>query len=219
MPFLSNSPYVRILGFKERATPWYRAGGAPQPVAAYQAKGAGSLADSYVNLASPGVYNLVPSGTPGWDTASGWSFNATQYLATGIVAAADYTIMARFTKAMGATGAPIGQVGAGDSRHWLQFIAGGKYYGYGSFFSSGQGDSTGGVMAMAGPSGYFNGVNLPGGSGGVWSGAGVAYHIGARNNNGVTQNYYTGNIQAVAIYNTVLTAQQVAAVTSAMQAL
>lgn len=55
-------------------------------VAAYQAKGVDSYADSLVNLANPGTFNLsediedydglVPySNPPTWDTVNGWSFD------------------------------------------------------------------------------------------------------------------------------------------------
>lgn len=58
--------------------PWWKVAG-KTCVAAYQPKGAASLAASYVNLANPGTYDAAPGAAPTL-TADGWSFDGTQYL-------------------------------------------------------------------------------------------------------------------------------------------
>jgi hypothetical protein len=53
-------------------TPWYRLGGAPMPILAYNAVAA-SYALSKINLASPGTYDLIDTGhVPAWD-GIGWT--------------------------------------------------------------------------------------------------------------------------------------------------
>ena len=59
--------------------PWWKVAG-KTCVAAYQPKGAASLAASYVNLANPGTYDAAPGAAPTWASATGWTFNGTQYL-------------------------------------------------------------------------------------------------------------------------------------------
>lgn len=72
------------------AVPWWMAAGVT-PVAAYQAKGAVDLANSYINLANPGTFNAAPGVAPAWAAATGWTFTAASstYLTTGITAPPD----------------------------------------------------------------------------------------------------------------------------------
>ena len=60
---------------------WWLAGGIhpSQVVAAYQPKGAASLAASYVNLANPGTNDAQVGVAPGLDS-SGWVFTGTEKL-------------------------------------------------------------------------------------------------------------------------------------------
>lgn len=84
--------------------PWYRAGGAPAPVAAYQFKGANSQAASRSNLAQPGAFDLTSPAEPTWSQAAGAIFNgSTQYYNTnGIdIDTANWTVLAQFTAATG----------------------------------------------------------------------------------------------------------------------
>jgi hypothetical protein len=72
------------------AIPWYLSGGivAANCIAAYQPKGAASLAASYVNLANPGTYNLTNGhATPvNWGATTGWKGNGTvAYFKTGLI--------------------------------------------------------------------------------------------------------------------------------------
>ena len=81
--------------------PWYLSGGilAANCIAAYQPKGAASLAASYVNLANPGTYDAAPVVAPTWDAVNGWVGDGTQYLNTGVVPAANYSMFVRFSGA------------------------------------------------------------------------------------------------------------------------
>ncbi len=75
--------------------PWFRAGGAPQPLAAYCPLGAASLAASYVNIANPGTYNAAPGVAPTWNASNGWIGNGSAFLNTGIVGSTDFTVVVR----------------------------------------------------------------------------------------------------------------------------
>jgi hypothetical protein len=57
--------------------PWYRAGGAPAPIAVWQPKGAASSAAALVNLVNPGTYDAFGSNQATWN-ALGWVGNSSQ---------------------------------------------------------------------------------------------------------------------------------------------
>lgn len=67
---------------------WWLSGGiaAANCIAAYQPKGAANYAASLVNLANPGTYNAYAGNAPDWDASHGWIFNGiNDYLKTGII--------------------------------------------------------------------------------------------------------------------------------------
>lgn len=68
---------------------WYLAGAIPVAsiYGAWQAKGAASLAASYVNLANPGTNDLTVGAAPGWSADVGWQYTGAQYLRTGLTPA------------------------------------------------------------------------------------------------------------------------------------
>lgn len=199
------------------AASWWLAGGvaAANAVAVYQPKGAASLAASYTNLANPGTYDAAPGTAPTLG-ADGWTFNgSTQYLTTGVVPANGWSVIARFSDASD----------LGANRLWSCF-GGGNEMGYQSArlaatanYLLGSGavlagvNDTGGVACIAGTTGYFNGANSVALSGNVGT---AAYELARRTDGG---RYLACNIQAVAIYNTTLSAAQVLAISTAMAAL
>lgn len=92
----------------------------------------------------------------------------------------------------------------------------GVNYGIGNFQAVSPGLSSG-VVAIAGQSGYRNGVlDATVTSGTIPS---LAILIGARNTDGSAANFQACKIQALAIYSTTLSAGEVATITTAMQAL
>ncbi len=212
------------------ATPWYRAGGAPLPVAAYQSKGAASYAASKVNLANPGTYDAT-DGTayPTWDAATGWTFDGTKYLKTGITPATDHTwsMLVRYTRdAMPSWGDWFTLAG-------MQGVAAKFCFGLATYNSSGiyqlqarhgglkrwNNSATSGVLGMASTTGYFNGSEL---TGAILTGTSetvYAIYIGAENYGNSPSRYHKGTIQALAIYNVTLSGPQVAAVSAAMSLL
>jgi hypothetical protein len=204
------------------AKAWYVAGGAPVPVAAYRPKGAASLAASYVNLANPGTNNAAPGTAPTFAAATGWGFTgaSSQYLTTGVAATGTLTVVARYS-AFTLTGSLVlfgsmatnkviqcrPRFNATDMRH---------AWGNGAATTFAAVGGAAGVIAMAGPNVYFDGASV-GTLPGALVGTGDTLYIAAANTTDVASLFATCNVQALAIYSTILTAPQVAAVTLAMQ--
>jgi hypothetical protein len=88
-------------------------------------------------------------------------------------------------------------------------------YGIGALYSQTNGP-TAGVAAIAGTKVYSNSVELATNAAMDTPENLYAITIGASNANGTPGTFLTGSIQAVAIYNAILTPAQVAAVSAAM---
>ncbi len=185
-------------------------------VAAYQPIGAASLAASYVNLANPGTYNAAPGTAPTWASATGWTFNGTtQYLTTGIVPSASWSMFIRFSSAtVGGIGAYIDPT---NCFYLRPNRLGARTYANGAGYSV-SGAQTSGVMAMAGKNAYLNGATdgtIPaGGSNTAAIGIGVLDLTSFP-----VRFFYTGSIQAFAVYSDTLSGAEVAGVSAAMAAL
>jgi len=78
---------------------------------------------------------------------------------------------------------------------------------------------TSGIMALAGVKSYLNGSPEADGSGSWNAGTNYSIYIGGQHNIGGLAFGYVGYIQAIAIYNAQLTAQNIADLTTAMAAL
>jgi hypothetical protein len=192
-------------------------------VAAYQPIGAASLAASYVNLANPGTYDAAPGTAPTFDAATGWTFAAasSQYLTTGITPASGWSILIRFSDSSG-----NGRCAAGswDGTNNTRFIIIPRRSAADNHQYGGGGDLFAGVRLASGVMGVANQACYLDGSGdgttdAAWSGTGVAIFIGALNNNGTLVQYFEGKIQAAAIYSTTLSAGDMSALTTRVQAL
>jgi hypothetical protein len=209
------------------AVQWWLSGGvsAANAVAVYQPKGATSLAASYSNLASPGTYDAAPGVAPSFDAATGWTFDgSTQYLTTGVVPANDQTwsMLIRFSNRANQSALAAGWTTAAYGRGfgvWLYNA--GNYYDNGNELYAASGAHNSGVVGIAGNKGYRDGRAEAGTIGG-WTGTSLAQiPIGALfvHSTGNYSNKYAGKIQALAIYNTTLSAAQALAISSAMAAL
>ena len=206
--------------------PWWLAGGAPMPLAAYQPINAVDYAASLVNLANPGTFNAAPGVTPTWASGTGWGFNGTtQHLTTGITAQSgvNYIFVIRFSNLdSGDSRSIFGAVGNVDWRIEISpiFSGGNGRYIYTSVVDTSAASATAGVVALSNTNVYLNGSSVTSfDPTSITSTSPHALFIGARNNNGVANQHALGNIQAVAIYSSTLTASQVAAVSAAMAAL
>ena len=197
-------------------TPWWLAGGisAGNVVAAYQPKGAASLAASYVNLANPGTNNAAPGVAPTWATGTGWTFNgSTQWLNTGIqgsVAVLDGTLIVRYANAaLGGYNVIAGLSTVANTHN--KFVAaasdGQLEFGHKSARTKFGTESAAGVLAVTNGRAYQNGVDLGAISIGAWSTSGNTLRIGGT----VQPLFYTGDVIAMAVITASLTAGQVAA--------
>lgn len=208
------------------AAAWYLAGGvsAANCVAAYQPKGAASLSASYTNLANPGTYTAAPGVAPTL-TADGWTGTGTQYLTTGIVPASGWSMIVRFVSlsAEATDNAFCGSYGSGNTFFLVQPrypVSNSRFYGNGGISTAISGRISSGVMAIAGGTGYLDGVQDYTGMA-AWSGTGYGIYLMAANGSGTlnSQSPINGSVAAVAIYNATLSAAQVAEISSAMAAL
>lgn len=212
------------------AVDWWLAGGAPAPVAAYQPKGAASLAASYVNLANPGMYDVVEGAAyPSWSAGVGWSFSAAshQYLSTGITSSLyGWTMMCQFANASYYSHFGTGDVLMGKYQYRQAFYlaptltssltrwqSGGSSYNISNI-------TTGGNMALAGQKAYLNG-NLQATITTDWDNIAQvgSVLIGAYTYISTPSNWFQGDIIAAALWSTALSDAQVAAVSAAMAAL
>lgn len=204
---------------------WWLSGGiaAANCIAAYQPKGAASYAVSKVNLAQPGTYDATDhTSYPTWNATDGWIFS-TQYLLTGINPSS-LTLKSMIIRFSG--GATSGYISLmGSANGGLRFMLLNAYNGAHAYgFGNGGLLATGaalasGVMAFSTVNCYLNGsgdgtitytnASLPS----------VNIIIGGRNNNGTFDLPYIGKIQALAIYTSELSAGNVSALTTAMNAL
>lgn len=207
-------------------TPWYLAGGAPMPLAAYQSISVASLAASYVNLANPGTYDAaVPGVAPTWSAETGWTFNGTtQYLSSGVSFPnhAAYCMIVRYSNC--GSDSTSGICGSGSGFGFLLLVPSRsnavRYVTRNSQLVSVAPALSSGVLAMsaaAGASGkgYRNGVldtsSIPSH---VLSDT-MVLTIGRGGEGG----FRAGDVQAWAVYSVDLTGPQIAAISAAMQAL
>lgn len=198
------------------AAPWWMAAGVT-PVAAYGAKGAASLAASYVNLANPGTYDAAPGVAPTWDAVGGWTFNGTtQYLTTGVVPASGWSMIVRFSDV---TVASRWLCGCESPQFYLASNwSGGALYGANGFGFRAPGIAAG-VIAIAGQQPYRNGATDGATVGSIGWTTTRAISIGAVNSSGTLTGFVTGKIQHVILYDTTLFAAQVATQSAAIAAL
>jgi hypothetical protein len=207
------------------AVPWWRAGGAPAPVAAYQPLGAASLAASYINLANPGTYDAAPGTAPSFNAATGWTFNgSSQYLNTGIAPATQtYTFLVRYTNVnSGGYSYIFGARNSANNRYIGYAYKLDPSTGVGSYL---HGPATNiiylasaqasGVAGIAGKDVYWNGASVSTFAAATWADM-AGMRIGTRDTN---FGFFGGYVAAFVSYATALTAPQAAAVSAAMAAL
>ena len=210
------APFSRVItrpfgGVPSKA--WWLSGGiaAANCIAAYQPKGAASLAASYANLTGNATYNAAEGTAPSWDATSGWIFNAasTQYLLTNYVLTSTSSVIVKFSDASGATCV----VGCSSNAKTL-FEIGTARFRVGSVTITVTTYS--GVLAVAGITCFKDASSLGDGTDGR---SVLTLDIGRRRTGASTgDRYFTGYIQALAIYNSDVTAN-ISALTTAMNAL
>lgn len=187
------------------ASDWFRAGGAPMPWAAYQAKGAASLVASYLDLSGNGN-DATPVVAPTWNATDGQIYNGVdQYLDTGFVPSTDQTqvMLLQFTNGPAAFGPYLcGSNGNSASRTYfaLQVATSGNCRAGNGEIAVITTTFTSGNFGVGGNRGYVNGV-ATGGTLSTWLAPGTAVYIGCRNNNGVAAGFAAYRLQAFVIYD------------------
>lgn len=209
---------------------WDLDGALTSCVAAYQSKGAASYAASKVNLVNSGTYGLTDGSTyPSWTADNGWLFATntakSDHLITSITPTSTWTVIVRYANLESEVNAAIGTVSDDDMgfsllpyskiyalrNHWQQATVTDKV----------KGSANAGVTALAGVYCYTDGtLKLT-----LTDAQSVTYQypffIGCKNTKGtaVFNAGTAGNLYACAFYNATLTAQNIADLTTAMNAL
>ena len=194
--------------------PWYNAGGSPDPLTAYQPKGADDLANSYINIVNPGTYNAALGVAPTWDAVNGWIFNGVnQYLNTGLSPQGIWTVLIQFTNYSTADGLSFGSFIPPTSLFAFRTTALQFFY-CNNDLVPGTAPYPSGNIAIAGPAGYLNGLPDV-----ILAGTvvlAIPAFIGCVDFFGGPNFYVSIRIQALAMYNSTLTPAQVLAVATAM---
>lgn len=195
-------------GFPSAAGGWWDDFGNVPPgccVAAYQAKGAASLAASYIDLSGTGN-NCGPGVAPAWAAGIGWSFNGVnQFLVTGVIPGATYSFIIQYANAVG-FGVICGSLDAGNTRFyvipvWVPWVG----WRWGGAFLQTVPQLPTGNLAETPQNGFRNGVVDP--VLGGWAGVSTRdVYIGCFNNIGVPAAYQQCDVIAKAIYSCDITA-------------
>lgn len=209
---------------------WWLAGGisAANCIAAYQAKGAASYAASKVNLVNAATYALtdgVSTWYPTWAAETGWTFDlrnssGCEHLISTITPTSTWTVIFRYSAGASA-GHAFGTTND-DNKSFLIEI----YNGYDRFYQA-TGNATAytqtaaGVFALAGVYGYRNGSLIATVADNQSVNYQYPFFVGCTNVRGSMEvnGGFLGDIYAIAFYNTTLTGTQIAALTTAMNAL
>jgi hypothetical protein len=208
---------------------WDNDGAISGCVAAYQPIGAASLAASYVNLANPGTYDASPGTAPTFNASTGWTFNGTsQHLLTGVVPANDQTWSVLVRLSDGATQGGGGAAAFGSYRtlggvrrfyYITHYVDNNAYVANGGQSARSTGIDSG-VVGFRGAQPVRNGSDDGAALAAGAAGAHGPIALGSANNpdDGVKL-YWSGKIQAIAIYNATLAAGEIATLTTLMNAL
>ena len=213
-------PIMGVRTFAPRTAAWVSAGWwdveGKTCVAAYQAKGAASLAASYSNLANPGTYDLSEIAAPDWATGTGWTFDNADRLGTGYAFPANNTVIVCFVPASNGNTRKIctttsEYVRVALTRNYtsvVRYTANGGANG-----SSALSDGTSYVAALANGKGYLDGasdatISSPASNNGTMN-------IGAYDASDRTDCI----IKAFAMYSSELSGDEISALTTAMAAL
>lgn len=208
------------------AVPWYLAGGVPSAncLIAYQPIGATSLANSYINIANPGVLDATTTAAPAFATATGWTIDgATKFINAPVSnfnpVAGTAIIRVNVTGDGGSSAGNAFNVSDGTNVFTIVPSQGGtvvRCYNGTTVKDNAPALSGDGVLAIAGNKFYRNG-ELDGTALTVPASYSVSNLI--IGNRAAALRELAGSIYAFALYDIVLTPLQVAAVASRMASL
>ena len=182
---------------------WDDFGLIPCCVAAYQPKGAASLAASYIDLSGSGN-NAAPGVAPAWAAGIGWTFNGVnQFLTTGVVPGATYSLIVQHANSTIDWRPVCGSMTNATTRFYVIPRSNANAttsYRWGATSVNIAPATATGNLAETPTTGYRNGV--PHAALGGWVGLSVddAY-IGCFNNAGAAASFYGGDVIALALYS------------------
>ena len=208
------------------ALPWWNPDGLTPAATcgAWRAKGAASLAASYLRDGDLGHANIDPAVVggvaPTFDPLVGWICDGTRWLTTGIAPASTYSMLVQVSGLPGAgTQTPSGSYGGTSSnRYYFRGDGASVRYGYGSTSTLIGAVLVAGNIGLAANNAYRDGLFV-GAVAGVWAAGTTAEIYLCAGNPQAAVGWLTGNISAAAIYNVTLTAPQVLARATAMSLL
>lgn len=186
---------------------WWLASGVT-PIAAYNAKGALSLADSYINRVNPGVLDIVEGVAPTFNTLTGWIFDgATQYLLTGLMPSQAWTVICKYN--LSAAGTIFGCLDTGTGGFFLiQPGSVSTYWGFSGVQAVNNPAHLIGNYGTASYTPYRDGLAEPNT---VPVGAGMSLiqlYLGALNVDNVPTQFVTGVVSSHVAFSSTLTAPQ-----------
>jgi len=184
---------------------------------AYQPKGAASYAASKVNLANPGNYDAAEGTAPSWATGTGWTGNGTDqelYVPTlQPLGSDDWSFIIKINVDGGfASDRYPCCLYQTTSNMFGTYINGGMRVCNGNYHVVGAAVSC--VAGAAGLKNYYNGNYINDGAEAWCTDLQRMYLLSRKG-----ANYFDGTIEAFALYDIVLTGGQMAALTTAMNAL
>ena len=201
------------------AVPWYLSGGvsASDCVGAYKAKGAASLAASKVNLANPGTYDLSSTADPTFDTTTGWYFIAGKHLQTGITPTSTYSFVGRLNGVEVSAWRSICGLWSEAGKYNIAWNGSNWYINIGNSEVNSTSTATSGVFAIVNRYLYVDAVKKTSQAG---AGANsLTFSMGAPTAGAGYGNNCVEYCLAFALYSSVLTEEQLSAITTAMNAL
>ena len=204
---------------------WYLAGSISplNVVAVYQPLGASSLINSYVNLINPGTYDLTEGVPIDFSTQEGWMCNRYGYLKTGIIPVNNQTwsIIVKINSFPPLVGGYIIDMGQNSTPYAGAALGAGAGGSSTTIFQNGNSLNVAndlmvtGTLAFAGNKRYEKGILV---TGDIVSASQTFTNdlwIGAQNYGGTAIGIpWAGSIEEIAIYNTVLTGDQITAISN-----
>ncbi len=217
---------ARNTGLASAQNQWWLSFGinANDVMVVYQPLGADNIADSYVNLAVPGVNNASPVVAPTFATGTGWAFNNLEHLTTNITGTGQHTVIIRAGNTTPVAGVTLSVGGyLGPPAQYIEVIrpVGNNHtwnVGYNASTSTPANNKTDDfVIGLSANQLYYNGTALGATTGTLdtW----LTGTITIANNIVGGSSKFIGDIKAYAIYNRQLTAGEVSAISANMTAL
>ena len=213
-------PHSQAVASSGYTTWWTLDGAITSCVAAWQAKGVASYAASLDNLTGDATYDLVEkNGEVSWSTDDGWIGGSGKYFDTGLYACPSGESWSYIIKASNlyySTNIIFGSYVGAKDEYALICVSTGIRADNGEIQYLDTSKPTSGVFSLAHTKYYRDGNYVGTSAVSVSKGDGSSVHILSRPDGSFSSN---AKVQALAIYNSELTTQNIADLTTAINAL